>query len=71
MVSVTFELIVAVAVYPDVNVSDNTVIDDDMILFAFPLVPTPSNITSSTDVGTLALSATPEALPQFVIPPEL
>jgi hypothetical protein len=70
-VRVIDEFIVAVAVYPEVKVMDKIVIFADNVLLEFPLVPAPSNITSSAEVGGKTLSATPLALPQFVIPPEL
>jgi hypothetical protein len=60
-----------VAVYPEEILIDNTVMVAEIVELLFPLAPAPSNITSSAEVGGKTLSATPLALPQFVIPPEL
>lgn len=45
-----------------------TVMMAEMMLAVLPPAPAPLNITSSTLVGTEALSCTPEAVPQFVFP---
>lgn len=45
---------------------ERTVMVAEMVLLVLPVAPAPSNITSSTDVGTEASLAPPEVALQFV-----
>ena len=63
----TDALCVSVLAYPVKSTDAKTDVDTFKVQFDAP-VPTPSNITMSPVVGTLALSCVLEAVPQFVLP---
>jgi len=57
--TVNTALCVRVPVYPDVTVNDNIVLVLLIVLLDVPNAPLPLNITSSVDVGAVALLAPP------------
>jgi hypothetical protein len=68
MVNVVPAVWVNVPVYPVVWTKEFRLVVVKAVQFALPVPPAPSKITSSPVVGTEALSAVPEAVPQLVFP---
>lgn len=56
---------VIVFVYPEVNVSDKTVIIAAIVHASLPFAPAPSNVQSDVVVGAAALLPPPEVADQF------